>query len=115
MDRLGPQEIEKLAASGETETLPGGAPGLRLTAQYPGRPTTRDRSEWAAELQKWEQHLAEDIREMGGDTVDGSLSMSGQTVELLVPLDVVEVTVRKLESQNIAVTLQRERRVDPSY
>jgi hypothetical protein len=115
MDEIDPKEIDKLRKLGATEDLQGGVEGVRLTAQFRGSPMTHDRDAWKFALQEWERHLADQIKQFGAHTVDGSLSMSGQTVELVVPVKDLEATVRKLAEDDVGVRLSRERTIDPNY
>lgn len=109
------RDIERLCRMDMTERCSNGAQGVRLTAQYPGRPASRDRAAWSSTLQAWERDLDADLRPFGACTVDGTLSYSGQTVEILVPLDEIDATVQHLQQDDVDVRLQEERRIDPGY
>ena len=115
MDEIDPKDIDKLRQLGATEQLQGGVEGVRLTAQFRGAPASRDRRAWKSTLEEWERRLADEMKQFGAHTVDGSLSMSGQTVELVVPVKGLEATVRKLAKDDVGVRLSKERTIDPNY
>jgi hypothetical protein len=115
MDVIDPKDIDRLRKLGATEQLQGGVEGVRLTAQFRGTPASRDRRAWKSELEQWERHLSDEVKKFGAHTVDGSLSMSGQTVELVVPVKDLEAAVRKLAEDDVDVRLTQERTIDPNY
>lgn len=109
------RDIARLCRLAQTVQLGNGVQGVRLTAQYPGHPTGRDQQAWTVTLREWQRHLDDDLRPFGACTVEGTLSYSGQTVEILVPLDEVDATVQRLRQEDVDVRLQEERRIDPDY
>jgi hypothetical protein len=115
MDKIDQNDIEKLRKLGAIEQLQGGEEGVRLTAQFRGAPATPDRRAWKSTLEEWERHVSGQMKQFGAHTVDGSLSMSGQTVQLIVPVKDLEAAVRKLSEDDIDVRLTQERTIDPNY
>lgn len=115
MAEIDKTEIEKLRKLGAMETTRGGEEGVRLTAQFRGAPSTPDRKAWKETLEQWERRLDEKIRPFGAATVDGSLSTSGQSVELVVPVKDLDAAVKALSDDDIGLRLSRERKVDPKY
>lgn len=107
------RQIERMLALDQTDTLSDGEPGLRFTAHYAGRPSSRDRALWAQQLRTWQRRLAADLKDVGVEQVEGSLSLSGQTVELVVPLKRLEDILKTLDDRGIDVVLLREHGIDP--
>ena len=114
MDRIDRRAIEKLRRLGMTESLADGAEAVRVTAQYSGRPSSPNRKAWTERLTSWERQIADDAGRMGAELVEGSLSVSGQTVELLVPITRLESLRCALERDEVRVRLLEEHDVDPS-
>ncbi len=108
MPKIDYSEFEKRIAQGFTEKLSDGRNGLRFTARMKERPKTRDRDQWKLLVQLWQNQLAEQIADVGIEVVPGSLSHSGQTTELLVPVDQLEAAMRKLSDQDLEVRLQKD-------
>jgi uncharacterized protein HemX len=115
MAEIDQNEIDKLRKLGATVQLDDGGEGVRLTAQFRGTPESRDRQAWKSTLEEWERHLSDKMKPFGGHMVDGSLSLSGQTVELVVPVKDLEAAVRKLSDDDIGVRLTQERTIDPNF
>ncbi|MEE4189075.1 MAG: hypothetical protein V2I76_11595 [Roseobacter sp.] len=109
MAGINKHELERLIALGATVPLKSGVTGVRVVVQYRGRPTVRDRKAWAAQLQTWQHQIETAAKEFGAEPVEKSLSLMGQSMELDVPLDCLDLAFDRLEAENVGVKLQHER------
>lgn len=80
-------EIDKLRRLGMVETGPTGTELVRVTAQLRQLLGPVSRDERRAQLQAFESAMGRYLARHGGSIVPDSLSVLGQTLEALVPVD----------------------------
>lgn len=110
MDR---QELDKLRRLGLTETTTLGAKGVRISAQHQRSLPATTRPDRRKTLQAWAEGLNARVAGYGGEVVPGSLSIAGQTVEAIVPIDSIEVIEHDLAKEDIRIDLVVPRQVVP--
>ena len=84
---FGHDEIEKMRRLGLVERTPDGAEAVRLTVQCRSSAAGQSRENWRETLLDWQRDIGRRLADHGASLVHGSLSVSGQTVEAIVPLD----------------------------
>jgi hypothetical protein len=105
------RDIEKLRRLDLTESTSSGAEAVRLTAQYRQPLAGQSREQRRAVLQTWQDELAQTLARHGGEIVPGSLSLAGQTVEAIVPVEKVSSAEAELAAENVRIDLVTPRQV----
>src|SRR5689334_23011588 len=88
--RMDKQIIEKMRRQGLTEQNASGAESVRLSAQLKAPLFEHDRNRRQAILGQWQHELQERLEKHGGEVIPDSLSLSGQTVDIRVPVDSID-------------------------
>lgn len=101
---MDPKLVSKLEALGMTESLPGGREGVRVALHYEPRLSVKNRDARRAELGSRFAGAEERIRPMGAIVDPTSLSVSGQSVEAVLPIGAYDDLVRGLADEHISVT-----------
>lgn len=83
------RDLDRLRSLGLTERTADGVEAVRVSAQFQAPLFDHSRAERARILERWEDHLKEMVNRHGGFLVPGSLSMLGQSVEALLPVEAV--------------------------
>lgn len=97
------REIEKLRNRGMTVPTAGGDEGVRITAQCRRLFGDQSRQERRLALEAWGQDLELRIATHGGQIVPGSLSVTGQTIDVIVPIESLPSLEADLSSSDIRV------------
>lgn len=104
-------KIEKLRVRGLVERTSDGLEAVRVTAQCR---LAFDKTDYAAlreTMQQWEKSIAAKFARHGGEVVPGSLSVAGQTIELLVPAKTLASIDRELDKEGVRLDLIEEHSV----
>lgn len=107
------RELDKLRRLGLTEKTSSGAEGVRISAQHQRSLAGETRLDRRRTLQTWADDLNEKVAHHGGEIVPGSLSVAGQTVEAVVPVDTFEAIQSGLTKEGVRVDLVVPRQVVP--
>lgn len=108
---MDPKVLDNLYKLGAVDRLPNGQDGVRVSLQYRSRLTSGSRSSRRDLLKQTFEDIAKDIVSDGAEVDLNSLSVSGQTVEAILPVDQYDDITDKLNQQNIRVDLVQERQV----
>jgi len=109
--RMDPSRIDKLRERGFLETGPDGQECVRLSLQQPARAEGLSRGALKDRLEQWVERLRDRVAEHGGAIVPGSLSTVGQTVEALVPVDLVGPASADLKRLGVRIDLVETRQI----
>lgn len=107
--RVNAKLLRKLEGQGAIELLKGGARGVRVSCQYRPVLGKQPRTERARVLKDCFVELSQKVPDLEIDLT--TLSVSGQTVEALVPVEQFDQVERKLEEKDIRVDLVVDRKV----
>ncbi|NLD69777.1 MAG: hypothetical protein GX644_13315 [Limnobacter sp.] len=107
---FGHDEIEKLRRLGLVERLPDGAEAVRLTVQCRRPVAGQSRERWRDALLDWQRDIGRRLADHGGCLVQDSLSVSGQTVEAIVPVDELPAVCNAMAGCDARVDLLMPRR-----
>lgn len=110
MDR---RELDRLRRLGLTEKTSSGAEGVRISAQHQRTIAGETRPDRRKALQTWADDLNEKVAHHGGEVVPDSLSVAGQTVEAIVPIDTFEAVQSDLTNEGVRIDLVVPRQVVP--
>lgn len=83
-------DLDKLHQRGLTEQTSRGEQGVRLTAQCRAPLFDHSRQERRAILESWQKTLQDRLTNYRAELVPDSLSVLGQTVEVIVPLETLQ-------------------------
>ena len=103
--------LDKLYKIGAVERLPDGQDGVRVSLQYRGPMTNPSRSHRRDLLKQTFEDIARSIASEGAEVDLDSVSVSGQTVEAILPVAKYDDIESKLLEQNILVDLNIDRQV----
>ncbi len=81
------RDLEKLRERGLLEPDGAGAGCVRLSVQYAQRLAGKTRAERREVLGCWAEEVGRTLARHGGEVVPDSLSIAGQTVEAVVPVE----------------------------
>lgn len=102
------KQIAKLRAHGLIERTRGGEEAVRVTAQNRTPFKNGDYAGLRKAMQEWEKSITATLVKHGADVVPGSLSVLGQTIELLVPAkDVVSIN-REFAKEEVRLDLMED-------
>ena len=104
-------EIEKMRRLGLTERSADGVETVRISIQCRQTAAGHTRDSWCGVLQAWEREVDRTLAPHGGRVVRDSLSVSGQTVEAVVPVAELPAVFEEMGQRDARVDLMRERRV----
>lgn len=104
------KEFDKLAKIGAIERLNTGDNAVRVSLQYEPRLRNPSRSDRRETLKSEFEQIAQSIDARGAEVNLESLSVSGQTVEALIPVDSFDAIAEELSSKNVRVDLLIGRR-----
>ena len=97
--------LEKFYRLGVIDKLADGRDGVRVSLMWKTTLPATSRSARRNILQQKFAEVANDIRSDGAEVDLGSLSISGQTVEAIFPVDNYDYITDKLKKQDIRVDL----------
>ena len=103
-------EIEEMRRLGLTERTEGGEEAVRVSVQCRRAACGHSREGWRGVLQEWEREVGQALARHGAQLVQGSLSVSGQTVEALVPVGELTAICDEMARRDARVDLLRRRR-----
>jgi hypothetical protein len=106
--------IEKMRRLGLTEQNASGAETLRLSAQLKAPLFNRDRQQRQDLLDKWQNQLQQKLEKHGGEVIPNSLSLTGQTVDIRVPVESLEAAEQEMSSEDTRLDPILPRQVVPS-
>lgn len=95
--------IKKLEKLNALTDLGAGRKGVRVSLQFQGQLSERSREKRRDRLHEEFSRIARTIASQGAAVDLESLSVLGQTVEAVLPLDTVEATEKSLQSQHVRV------------
>jgi len=98
-------DIEKLRRLGLTEISSQGEQAIRLTAQCRVSMFERGRHERRVLLEEWKSGLEKKLHAFRSDVVPNSLSLTAQTVELVVPINEVQAVDSALSADDVRVDI----------
>ena len=104
-------KIEKMRRLGLTDRTSAGAEAVRVTAQCRGALAGHSRESWRSTLQAWERDVERKLASHGGELVKGSLSITGQTVEAIVPVDELPSIVDEMTDSNVRLDVVVPRQI----
>lgn len=84
MDR---KEIDKLRALGLTEETAAGKEAVRVSLQLRRKLFDKTLDERRLVLQAWQQQIGASLMRRGAELVPDSLSITGQSIEAVVPVE----------------------------
>ncbi len=85
------------------ESLESGAKGVRVSLQCPGAPSPGSRAERRASLEQQFSTIADNLASKGARVEMGTISVSAQTVEAVLPVDDYDDVKHDLEENGIRV------------
>ena len=97
--------LKKLADRGVLVDLPRGKKGVPASLQYRGKLNSRSRAERKNELKEALGKAIELVRSVGGEVDADSVSVSGQTIDSVIPADDYERVRKHLESEGMRLDL----------
>jgi hypothetical protein len=97
--------LGKLYKLGAIDKLANGRHGVRVSLMWKTTLPATSRSARRNILQQKFAEVANDIRSDGAEVDPGSVSVSGQTVEAIFPVDNYDYITDKLKKQDIRVDL----------
>lgn len=97
--------VEKVIKQGGLERLHTGANGVRVSLQYEPRLLTPSFPDRKLELKREFERIAQSLNQRGAELDLDSISVSGQTVEALLPIDQLAEIEEDLSDRNIRVDL----------
>lgn len=100
-------EIARLRQLGLTERRPGGAEVIRCSVQFRRRPSGHSRAAWRRIIAGWEADIARVVSDAGGALVPGSFSLTGQLVEVLVPVDALAQVRDEIDARHGRIDIVR--------
>lgn len=103
--------LEKLYKLGAIKQLGTGTDGIRVSLQYEPRITEPSRSERRSILHDEFQRVAESINKKGAEVDLNSISVSGQTVEAVLPISEYDEILDDLSTRGIRMDLLYDRQV----
>ena len=103
--------LDKLYKLGAVERLPTGEDGVRVSLQYQSKFTEPSRSHRRNALQTTFENISKAIHSEGAQIDMKSLSVSGQTVEAVLPIDKYDNIAAKLNEQDVRVDLLTDKQV----
>ncbi len=103
--------LAKLYKRGAVDRLSNGKDGIRVSLQYKSKLSTPSRSYRRTLLQETFENIAKVILSEGAEIDLNSLSVSGQTVEAVLPVDKYDNITDKLKAQDIRVDLLTDEQV----
>ena len=103
--------IKNLIKSGNVERLSTGEEGVRVSLQYELKLTEPSRSARLNILRAKFECIAKQIKLQGAEVDLNSISVSGQTVEAILPIDRWEQIFKKLSEEKIRVDLLIDRQI----
>jgi hypothetical protein len=106
-----PSILEKLNALDAFEELGDGRRGVRVTLQVQARFSERDRKVRRALLRSEFEKAAAIIEPDGGKLDFDSISVSGQTAEAVLPVDVLDVLESKLTAEDVRIDALIDRQI----
>lgn len=102
--------LKKLYDTGAIDRLSNGQDGVRVSLQYQSA-TSGSRSSRRTLLKQAFKDIAKEIVSEGAEVDLDSISVSGQTVEAILPVDNYDNIAGKLNQQNIRVDLVQVKQV----
>ncbi|SPO65039.1 hypothetical protein [Pseudomonas sp. JV241A] len=105
------REIEKLRQLGLTEHTSAGVEAVRVTAQCRRSAVGFTRDKWRSALLDWESEIEQQLASHGGELIQGSLSVSGQTVEAVVPIVELSSVVAEMADSDVRIDIVTPRQV----
>ncbi|MCF1487912.1 hypothetical protein LZ838_11140 [Pseudomonas sp. AA27] len=105
------REVEKLRQLGLTEHTSGGAEAVRVTAQCRQVGKVLTREDLRSRLVDWQRQLEQRLAIHGAELIEGSLSVSGQTVEAVVPILELSQVMAEMSEQDVRIDIVKPRQV----
>lgn len=106
-------KIQKLRNLGAISSLPTGKEGVRVSLQYKPRLDEPSRGARRDILHREFEKIAAECAQEGTQVDLGSLSVSGQTVEAVLPVEAYDRLVNDLEQKDVRVDDLIDRQVLP--
>lgn len=103
--------LEKLRARGILETGPTGAECARLSIQQRNAPDVPTYEALKAWMKDWAAGLDKALASSGVSVLPDTLSAAGQTVEALVPVDVLPGVSEQLEREGLRLDFVESRKI----
>lgn len=97
--------LEKLYKLGAIDKLANGRDGVRVSLMWKTTLPAASRSTRRSMLRQKFENVANDIRAYGAEVDLDSVSISGQTVEAILPIDKYDEISDKLKKEDIRVDL----------
>jgi hypothetical protein len=104
-------ELEKLDRLGAIVTSQSGTKGVHVTLQCNAPIKQVTRSAWRSALRAEFEHIKQSLEPQGAEVDLDSLSVTGQTVEALLPIDCYEELTNQLNQKGIRVDPLFDRRI----
>lgn len=101
--------IDMLRARGLIERTKAGEEAVRVTAQCRRPFAKTDYATLREAMRDWEKSITAAFAKHGGEVVPGSLSILGQTIELLVPAKEIALIDHELAKEEVRLDLVEQR------
>src|SRR5262245_25394917 len=98
-------DLDKLRRLGLTGKTPSGQETVRVTAQHRKPLADQSREQRRNILETWQQEIGRMLAPHGGEIVPNSLSVLGQTVEAVVPVDKLDSIESDLTKRDVRLDL----------
>lgn len=108
---IGRKDIDRIRQLGLIEHTSAGREAVRMTVQCRRSSAGHSRESWRSVLREWELEVARVLSGHGGEVVPGTLSVAGQTIEAVVPVDEVDAVLHEAVSSDVRFDLVVPRRV----
>jgi hypothetical protein len=106
-------DLDKLRRLGLTEKTPSGEEAVRVTAQHRKPLIDHSRQERRDILETWQEEIGQTLARYGGEIVPDSLSVLGQTVEAIVPVEKLATIETDLTKGDVRIDVIVPRQVTP--
>jgi hypothetical protein len=100
-----PGDLDKLRRLGLTGKTASGQETVRVTAQHRKSLLGQSREQRRAILEGWQQEIGRMLAPHGGEIVPNSLSVAGQTVEAVVPVEKLDKIEHDLTKGDVRLDL----------
>jgi hypothetical protein len=96
-----PLELSKLRRLALTERTSRGEEAVRVSVQSQANMTAENRESRRRVLEAWQLDLADKLRPFRGEVVPDSLSLTAQTVEVNVPVEMFDAVRMITEAEHL--------------
>src|SRR5438128_905743 len=97
--------LDRVIKQGDIERLHTGATGVRVSLQYEPKLATPSFPDRKMELKREFERIAQTLNEKGAEVDLNSISVSGQTVEAVLPVDQLDEIESDLSDKSVRVDL----------